>query len=136
MKPPGITPVGAMWYKTILQSAVCPPKVAQPEGFNTGTDSLNWAVVIPAGSSGMQVRAISNGITLQTAAVSPGLNWGSPTGVQAGAQVLQVLDKSGNIVMSATGGKCVSAGCPDGIYNMNYQVVGLASGASSGGSCS
>lgn len=136
MEPPANTPaVGTMWYKTILQNANCPSNAAQPEGFNTGTDSLNWAVIIAAGSLGMQVRAISNGSTLQTAAVSPGLNWGSPTGVQAGVQRLEVLDGSGNIVMSATGGECVSAGCPDGVYNMNYQVVGLASDSSSGGSC-
>lgn len=135
MEPPGSSPVGAMWYKTILQSASCPSNVAQPQGFDTGTDSLDWAVIIPAGSSGMQVRAISNGVTLQTANVFPGLNWGAPTGLQAGVQLLEVLDGSGNVVMSAAGGKCVSAGCPDGIYNMNVQVLGLTSGASSGGSC-
>ncbi len=136
MEPPANSPAaGTLWYKTILQSASCPSNAAQPEGFNTGTDSLNWAVIIAAGSSGMQVRVISNGVTLQTAAVSPGLNWGSPTGVEAGVQTLQVLDASGNIVMSATDGKCVSAGCPDGIYNMNYQVIGLASGSGGGGSC-
>jgi glucan endo-1,3-alpha-glucosidase len=136
MQPPANTlAVGALWYKTILQSASC-SNVAKPQGFDTGTDSLDWAVIIAPGSSGMQVRTISNGVTLQTAAVSPGLNWGSPTGVKAGVQTLEVLDASGKVVMSATQGKCVSAGCPDGVYNMNYQVLGLASGAGNGGSCS
>ena len=83
----------------------------------------------------MQVRTISNGVVLQTANVYPGMNWGSPSGVQAGVQVLELVDSGGNVVMSATGGKCVSSGCPDGIYNMNYQVVGLENGSGSAGSC-
>lgn len=84
----------------------------------------------------MQVRVISDGNTLQTADVSPGLNWGSPSGVQAGVQTLQVLDESGNVVMSTNSGKCVDDGCPDGIYNMNPQVLGLSMGENNGGNCS
>lgn len=85
----------------------------------------------------MRVRAVSNGVVLQTANVSPGLNWGSPSGMQAGAQALEVLNAGGNVVASAGGGRCVSGGCPDGIYNMNVQVLGLVDGAGAGqsGSC-
>ncbi len=125
MAPPSGTPaIGAMWYKTILQGAsYC--GATQPQGFSQGRDALNWAVVLPAGSSGMQVRATSNGVVLQTVGVYPGLNYGSPAGVQAGVQTLQLLDAGKNVVMTSTTGMSVSSGCPDGIYNMNYQVVGL-----------
>lgn len=136
MTPPANTlAVGAMWYKTTLHTATCPSSATVPEGWTTGTDSLNWAIVLASGQEGMQVRAISNGVVLQTAAVSPGLNSGSRSGVQAGNQLLELQDASGTVVWSATGGRCVSSGCPDGIYNMNYQVVGLAQGYE-GASCS
>lgn len=130
MAPPsGATAIGSMWYKTILQSASC-SGAAQPNGWSTGTDSLSWAVVLPSGSSGMQVRLTSNGNVISKVSVNPGLNFGSPTGVQAGAQLLEVLNSAGTVVMSATGGECVSSGCPAGMYNMNYQVAGLSTGSS------
>lgn len=136
MSPPSNMPaVGAMWYKTILQNASC-SNAAKPQGWGMGTDSLNWAVVIPAGSKGIQVRAISNNVVLQTAPLVAGLNFGSPIGVQPGVQMLQLLDGGGNIIMLSTSGKCVSSGCPDGIFNMNYQVLGLAQGTRAGGGCS
>ena len=128
MAPPsGATAVGAMWYKTILQSATC-SGATQPDGWSTGTDSLTWAIVLPSGSSGMTVRLTSNGAVISTVNVNPGLNFGSPTGVQAGAQMLELLNPAGSVVMTATGGLCVSSGCPDGMYNMNYQVIGLSKG--------
>jgi len=133
--PPNTQAVGAIWYKTILQTATCPNNAPQPQGWDTGSDSLNWAIVVGTGYSGMKVRAISNGVVLQTANVYPGMNWGSPSGVQAGVQRLELVDSTGKVVMSATGGKCVSSGCPDGIYNMNFQVVGLGNGNGFSGSC-
>ena len=127
MTPPsGATAVGLMWYKTISQNETCPS--TEPTGWDEGTDSLNWAIVLAAGSSGMEVRAISNGVVLQTVGVNPGLNMGSPHGLQYGAQMLQLLDSGGDVVMSTGQGACVSSDCPDGIYNMNLQVVGLVEG--------
>ena len=130
MAPPsGATAIGAMWYKTILQSASC-SGATQPNGWSTGADALNWAVVLPSGASGYKVRATSNGNVLNTVSVNPGLNFGSPTGVQAGSQLLELLNSAGTVVMSATAGACVSSGCPAGMYNMNYYVAGLNSGSS------
>ena len=128
MAPPtGATAVGAMWYKTLLQDATC-SGATQPDGWANGTDSLTWAVVLPAGSTGMKVRATSNGAVISTVAVNPGLNFGAPTGVQAGAQMLQLLNSAGAVVMTATGGACVASVCPAGMFNMNYQVAGLSAG--------
>lgn len=141
MSPPsGVPAVGAIWYKTIWQNTIC-PKDGQgmywekPCGFDTGTDSLNWAVIIPAGSSGMQIRAISNNVILSTVNANPGLNFGSPSAVQAGEQRLELLDAGGNIMMSTTGGRCIQTDCPDGIYNMNYHVVGLTQGNNADHGC-
>lgn len=83
----------------------------------------------------MKVRLTSNGNVISTVSVNPGLNFGSPTGVQAGAQMLELLNSVGSVVMTATNGQCVSSGCPSGMYNMNYQVVGLSNGGGSA-SCS
>jgi len=126
MSPPSGATIGAMWYKTILQGASCPNGVTKPNGFDSGRDALNWAVVPPAGPSGMKVRVTSNNVVLQTVGISPGLNYGSPAGVQAGEQKLELLDAGGEVVMTSSTGKPVSSRCPDGIFNMNYQVVGLS----------
>ena len=133
MSPPGNQAMGALWYKTILQDESCPG--AQPEAFSTGTDTLNWAIVLPAGSSGMQIRGTSNNNVLQTMNVYPGMSFGSFKDVQAGMQLLELLDSSGTVVMATGQGGCVATDCPDGIYNMNYQVLGLAQGADGSSGC-
>lgn len=133
MVPPQDLPaVGTLWYKTILQDADCPNNTVglygeQPRDFNTGYDVLNWALVLPANSSGMHISGISNNVTLGTGDLVPGFNFGAFGGVQAGSQVLNLIDSTGAVVMSAMNGTEVSTGCPDGIYNMNYQVIGLSS---------
>lgn len=135
MAPPsGATAVGAMWYKTVLQNASC-SGATQPDGWSIGTDSISWAIVLPSTSSGMTVRATSNGDVISTVSVNPGLNFCSPTGVQAGAQMLELVNSAGTVVMTATNGQCVSSGCPAGMYNMNYQVAGLTEGGANA-SCS
>ncbi|KAF6230569.1 hypothetical protein HO173_011106 [Letharia columbiana] len=48
-------------------------KLEKPDGFETGTNTLNWAVILPAGSSGMKIRVISNYIVWQIVG-GPGLN--------------------------------------------------------------
>lgn len=128
----GVPAVGALWYKTILQNASCPNNTAglygeQPRDFNTGYDALNWAVTLPAGSKGMRISGISNNVTLNTTTLVPGFNFGAFDGVQAGVQTLNLINSAGAVVMSARNGTAVSTGCPDGIYNMNYQVIGLCS---------
>jgi hypothetical protein len=130
MAPPSGSPgIGAMWYKTILQTSVCPfpdanQYTAKPRGFEAGQDQLNWAIVLPATTSGWQVRAISNGVVSASVQLSPGLNYGSFP-ASAGQQRLEVLASDGSVQMAAAGGRCISSECPDCIYNMNPQVVPL-----------
>lgn len=134
MTPPdGAPAVGAIWYKTILQSAVCPNEgstlyTQKPNGFSQGTDSLNWAVVLPPSSTapGWSAVAYSDNAQIGQWPLSGGLNYGAGPGLRPGLQRLEVRDPSGRVVKVAAGGRCVSAGCPDSIYNMNPQVVGLS----------
>jgi glucan endo-1,3-alpha-glucosidase len=132
MAPPGGSIcIGALWYKTTLKSTKCSTfnlvgssntQLAKPDNFGAGTDTLNWALVLAAGTTGYSVRTISNGRILDTQSIKPGLNYGSNVGVEAGAQSMQILDASGKVVLAADAGRNVSSGCPDGIYNMNYVV--------------
>ena len=137
--------IGALWYKTVLQSTICPTEPdlisedyeysVKPDGFETGTDQLNWAVVIPFSSSGLSIRAISNGQVISTVQLTAGLNYGSATGVSEGQQRLELVDSSGTVVLAATGGRCISSNCPDCIYNMNPQVVALSENRDFDGPC-
>jgi hypothetical protein len=139
--------VGALWYKTILSTSVCPtftsnlysnPGVPdyqnKPDGMSSAFDNLNWAVVLP--SDGMIIRVLSNGVEIDRVTGKQGLNFGASSGVQPGPQRLELWDAgSSGVVLAATGGRCVSAGCPDCVYNMNYQVVELRADTGSEGTC-
>ena len=142
--PNGEVAIGALWYKTVLQSTQCPivdqsaPEYqysVKPNGFDSGTDQLNWAVVLPPSASEMSIRAISGGQILSSVPLQSGLNYGAATGLQKGQQRLELIDSSGDIVLAASGGRCVSDNCPDCIYNMNPQVVALAADKNAAGPC-
>lgn len=83
----------------------------------------------------MKIRVISNHIVWRIISVGPGLDSSSPGGMQADEQHLELLDAGGNVVVSTTSGRCVEGDCPDGIYNMNYHVLGLAHGNIAGNGC-
>lgn len=128
MTPSGSAPVvGAIWYKTILQTSICPNNAPKPAGFEQGTDSLNWALVLPSSAAqGWSAVAYSDNTQIGQWDLKAGLNYAAATGLRAGLARLEVRDWSGNVVKVAAGGRCVSSGCPEGIYDMNPQVVGLS----------
>lgn len=64
--PPSANPVGAIWYKTILQSTTCPDNdlggfYSPPNGSAVGLDNINWAVVLPSNGASYTIQFISNG---------------------------------------------------------------------------
>lgn len=129
MNPPGSPPVvGAIWYKTILQTSTCANNAPKPAGFEEGTDSLNWAMVLPASSAaqGWSAVAYSENTQIGKWDLKAGLNYGAAAGLRAGRTILEVRDGAANLIKVVAGGRCVSSDCPDGIYNMNPQVVGLS----------
>lgn len=129
MTPPGSAPVvGAIWYKIILQTSTCPNNAPRPARFDQGTDSLNWAVVLPASSAaqGWKATAYSDNTQIGRWDLKAELNYAAAAGLRAGIARFEVRDRAANLIKVAAGGRFVSSGCPDGIYNMNPQVVGLS----------
>jgi len=127
--------VGTIWYKTILQdSANCDSSdtvtnyyTTPPDGYSNGTDTLNWAVVIFDDMVGYEIAVWSGGFLIQSTALIKGIDSGSATGVHAGVQRVEVVDRNGYVVQAAHGMFCISEGFPESIYNMNYQMVPLTS---------
>ncbi|KAJ0152877.1 Berberine bridge enzyme-like 21 [Fusarium oxysporum f. sp. albedinis] len=125
--------VGAAWYRTELSDVKCPYEgndayYNKPDGWDDDVNYLYYAIILnPSYGSGYKVTV--SGSTEHTAPLNPGMNYGYGAGeVQTGAQQITVKDPSGNVIYTATGGMCVSDGCPNYIYNGNYQVLPLKKG--------
>lgn len=101
--PQGEIAVGAMWYKAITQSVNC-PGADKPDGFDTGSDTLNWAVVVAPGLEGLAVRG---GNPIQVATLVPGLNMGQFTGFQPGPQRMELWDGLEMILWQLTVDVCL-----------------------------
>ncbi|EKG13545.1 Glycoside hydrolase family 71 [Macrophomina phaseolina MS6] len=139
MRPPQLTParpvVGAIWYKPVSSQTLCPgagPSAQEPLGYGAARDVVAYGVVVGAGSdvAGWKLRMWSGGVQVGAAVpLVPGLNSGVFGALNPGGQRLEVLNKENRVVMRAAGGRCVTKTCPDGIYNLNPQVVGLQMGA-------
>ncbi|KKY13309.1 putative glycoside hydrolase family 71 [Diplodia seriata] len=130
MEPPtGEDAVGALWYKSIHSSTVCPDTDAliskKPDGYSAASDVLTWAVIVSSIGGPYSIRGFSGGQELQTFYLTAGYNFGTFSSLQEGDQRMELLDASGNVVMAASGGRCVTSTCPDGIYNLNPQILEL-----------
>lgn len=124
IKPPGSSPVGALWYRTLLTSASCASSLPI-QNYQQAQDALNFAVVLP--SSGYTINVYSNGVQVRSIKGQAGLNYNSILGLKQGkGQMLKIFDSSNNLVASATGTKEVLAQSPNSTCNWNYEVVGLS----------
>ncbi|KAI8624002.1 glycoside hydrolase family 71 protein [Xylariaceae sp. FL1651] len=121
----GASFAGALWYHGVLKSCLGNGSDGTPRGSGAALDTVVYAVVLPAGSQGFQVRVSSGGQTLATQAVTAGLNANSIAGLRAGAQLLELLDAGGNVVASAASKVDVGDQPTDGFCDFNYYVVGL-----------
>ncbi|EHL00387.1 putative Glucan endo-1,3-alpha-glucosidase agn1 [Glarea lozoyensis 74030] len=122
--PSSAAAVGAMWYSTILKTASCPSDT-KPGGFSLAKDQINWSIVLPKNANGYTVSFTSGSTQLASANLVPGFNYGATSTIKAGAQKMVLKDGSGKTLLTAASTRDVSSGCPDGIYNLNPQVVGL-----------
>lgn len=131
---------GAFWYKTILSSTKCssdPGKASggdsqylvKPDGFDSASDLVSYAVVLPDPESGKteewSLRFHSGSKISTITGLKPGLNFGNSAAV-VGAQsmeLIQHVDGSDFIIATAEGGRCIYDDCPDCIYNMNPHVA-------------
>lgn len=112
---------GALWYRGVLTSC----SGDKPRGAGAARDAVNYAVVLPAGSSGHSIRVTSGGQVLATQPASAGLNYNSVPGMKTGAQKIELVDGSGNVVASASGSVNVGTSPTNGFCNYNYYVSGL-----------
>lgn len=108
-----------------MQGTQCPNN-DHPDGWELGSDEVHWGIVIQAGLdvSNYEVRLISNGAVTRYTLPDSGLRYGSAS-ISPGTQRLEIWNGGSNPAYVAQGGRCVSSGCPDGIFNMNQIVVGL-----------
>ena len=122
----GTSAVGAMWYRTILKDASCvSDSLGKPSGWQAAQDAVNYAIVLPSDTAGMSIRISSNGNVLQTVPGVQGLNYGCVGGMTTGPQLLDLLDSSGDVIMTAASVEDVTADTTTGICNFNYQVAPL-----------
>ncbi|KAL2845119.1 glycosyl hydrolase family 71-domain-containing protein [Aspergillus pseudodeflectus] len=124
IRPPGNTPVGALWYRTLLTSASCSSAITNHE---QAQDAINYAVILPADASGYSLDVISDGQVIGSYPAGPGLNYRMVLGLRAGQnQQLVVRDPAGAIVSRASGTKAVQAQSSSAVCNWNYEVAGLS----------
>ncbi|KAI1355417.1 glycoside hydrolase family 71 protein [Xylaria sp. FL0043] len=121
----GASFAGAMWYRGVLKSCLNNGGDGTPRGSGAAQDTVVYAVILPANSQGYQVRVTSGGQVLATQSVSSGLSYNSIQGLQTGAQLLELLDGSGNVVAKANSKVDVSDQPTNGFCNFNYYVAGL-----------
>ncbi|KAL1624390.1 hypothetical protein SLS56_007794 [Neofusicoccum ribis] len=136
--------VGALWFKPILASTACANEDdgnlhhEKPDGYDVAVDVAAWAVVVApdavdAGRS-LTLRGFSGGEAMpQDVELTAGLNFGNFSTLRSGAQCMEVRDADGKVVFVASGSREVSDDCPDGIYNLNPQILGLSDDVSAGG---
>ena len=97
-------------------------------------DQVNWAVVVSDTAVGSIIIASVSGREVGRQTAVAGLNYGSAP-IGAGFPKLEFV-QGGSVTLAAAGGRCVSDNCPDCIFNMNPQVVGLGSDTTVGnGEC-
>lgn len=130
MRPPsGKQLVGSMWYRAIKKDAACQSDAqGRPDGAGAAQDAVNWAIVAADddGLESLRLQVWSGGNRIRTAALRPGLNYGSEPGLATGPQYFEVVDTANNhqIVMKGQGRVDVKAQAT-GYCNFNYVVAGL-----------
>ncbi|KAJ7346999.1 glycoside hydrolase [Mycena albidolilacea] len=113
---------GAMWYRTVTADSTCDAST-YPSNAVAGAEVVNWAIVVGAFLTAVSIR-ITSGSTVTNYPISSfGFHYGS-TAKKSGQQKIEVFS-GGTLIAVGQGGRCVSAQCPDGIYNMNDIVVGV-----------
>ncbi|KAI0854999.1 glycoside hydrolase family 71 protein [Xylaria cubensis] len=121
----GASFAGAVWYRGVLKSCLNNGGDGTPRGSGGASDTIVYAVVLPANSQGFQVRVSSGGQVLATQSLAAGLSYNSIEGLRTGAQLLELLDGSGNVVAKAASKVDVSDQPTNGFCNFNYYVSGL-----------
>ncbi|KAJ5535545.1 hypothetical protein N7527_001799 [Penicillium freii] len=105
-------------YRGMLKSCSDNP----PRNADAALDAVNYAIVLPSSSEGMQVQITSGDTILTTIDLKPGLNYAADTGMVVGTQKVNILNADGTVVMGASS---LSNVTDSNTCNFNYNVVGL-----------
>ena len=125
MAPPSEDPIGALWYRGMLKDTCS----GAPDNSQSALDTVNYAIVVPASSTGLKIRVSIDDNTLATTDAQSGLNYAAVSGLSKGTPRLDVLTSDGSVAWSAGGGKAVDDGnipC-----NFNFNVARLSSSSTS-----
>lgn len=124
--PEDLSAVGAMWYRPILKTATCESdSLGKPSGWENALDAVNFAVLLPEGTTGVTINVISGRKLIGSFAGTAGLNYGTVEGMVAGPQSIQVVGETGAVVAQAASPSDVLAEADD-VCNFNYVVVKVA----------
>ena len=119
MVPPGSLPIGALWYRGVLKSSCS----NAPRNSQSASDTVNYAIVIPASSTGLKINVSINNSVLSSTSAQAGLNYAAVPGLAAGTPRVDVVDSAGKILYSAIGTNPVNGGNVQ--CNFNFNVAGL-----------
>ena len=116
---------GAFWYRPLLKDAACAgDNLGKPQGAENARDQINIAVLLPSNTTGATLRVTSGGKVVANLATTAGLNMAG-VAISTGAQKVELLDASGNILGAGSSTQDVTADTSS-TCNFNYQVVHIA----------
>ncbi|KAJ0308744.1 hypothetical protein COL516b_003292 [Colletotrichum fioriniae] len=126
----GAVAVGAMWHRSMIDgvtrnAAVQTVYMEKPSGYDDWSlfNQDFYSIVLKPGLEPEYTAVIHSEDGHTTMALSSGINYNNGAGnIKASAQLMEIKDPSGKTIMTARSKYCVSSGCPQGIYNMNYLV--------------
>ncbi|KAI1157890.1 glycoside hydrolase family 71 protein [Nemania serpens] len=121
MKPPAAKPIGAMWYRPNLKSCANVGG-GPPANAASALDAVNYAVVMPQGTTGATIVVTSGSQTFGAVPLVAGLNYGSVIGMLTGAQSARVVVNGQTSVQARS---LVDVQANPATCNFNYFVVGF-----------
>jgi glucan endo-1,3-alpha-glucosidase len=116
---------GVFWHATLLSTASCSgDSLGKPDGSQNMQDTIEVAVIVAAGVSGVKVNVFSGNQQVGSYDAVQGLNAWEVHGLQVGQVKVVVTSPYGGTLVSGTGPINVIADSNN--CNYNPQVVGLA----------
>jgi glucan endo-1,3-alpha-glucosidase len=120
MRPPSGDPIGAMWYHPNLMNCTGHENIS---GSGSAQDAVNYAVVMPADTTGMEIIVTSGGTQIDQRLLQPGLNYASVAPMLPGLQRVEIISGGNTTIMAAT--SFVDVPETSDMCNFNYFVEGL-----------
>lgn len=116
---------GAVWYRPLLKDASCAGDyLGKPVGWENAQDTVNFAIVLPAETSGVKINVYSGEQLLKSFDGKAGLNAEAVLGMTTGAQKVELVNADGTVIGAGLSKEDVAADAD--FCNFNYHVVHVA----------